>query len=658
MASRRGGFVIADSAAFELLRGRAFSLGPTAAAFASPALAFLVVLALAFFDGGYWPTAWGWSGLALAWITALALVLREEPRAGRFDLAFVAALAAVFVWILVSAAWSQSGGRSVLESQRALVYLVGVAAFLLLGRRRHYRGLVAAIWASTALVAAYALSTKLFPGSFERFDPIDGLRLSNPIGYWNALGAFCALGALLAIGIAAHAGLTAVRMLAAGSLPVLLVTLYFTFGRGPWLALGCGALVLFALESRRLQVALVGLVLAVPTGLALAVAYGSDALTETGRSLDAAIEAGRTLAVVVVLAAVGAAFAVLVLAWAERRVQPSAGLRRAFGVVLLALVIGPAALGVIRAGGPLELPDRLRDGFTSPSVAVPVGESVNQRLFSISGTGRDIQWRVAWDQFQERPLVGTGAGTYELHWVAKRPLPAKVRDVHNLYLETLAELGIVGMGLLGLALAVPLAAAFVARRRALVPAAAAAYVAYLAHAAVDWDWEFPALTLAALLCGGSIVIAARGEVPPLSTRVRAAGVAAALVVSAFALVGLIGSSALEEGWDALERGQPARALDEAKTAERWSPWSSDPLRLAAAAVSLDEDDAAARAYLRRAVERDPGDWNLWFDLAQVSEGARERSALARALRLNPLGPELGQYLQANEIPRADLPGTP
>ncbi|MCP9485431.1 MAG: O-antigen ligase family protein, partial [Gaiellaceae bacterium MAG52_C11] len=588
----------------------------------------------------------------------LPLLLREAPRLGPFDLAFVGGLAAVLLWVLASALWSSSPGRSILESQRALVYVAGVAALLLLGRSPRYRSVITALWAAVALAAAYALTTKLLPGTFEGFDSIAGYRLSDPIGYWNALGAFCALGILLAIGLATHSGSTAVRALAAGSLPLLLVTLYFTFSRGAWLGLGAGGLALVVFESRRLRVAAVGLPLSVPAGLALAAAYRSEALTERGASLERAIGAGRDLGYLVLLATSASLLIGLGLTWAERRIEPPARLRLWFAALLLVVILGAGGFGLVRVGGPVEFIESTSDGFRAPPIPVPVGESANQRLFSLSNSGRIIQWRVAREQFAQRRLVGTGAGTHELYWVANRPIAAKVRDAHSLYLETLAELGIVGMGLLGFALAVPVAAAFVARRRPLVPAALAAYVVYLAHATVDWDWELPAVTLAALFCGGSIVLAARGEVAALSTRARAAGVAAALVVSAFALVGLIGSSALEEGWNALERGETAGALDEAEVAERWSPWASEPLRLAAAAASLDEDDAAAHVYLRQAAERDPDDWNVWFDLAQVSEGAEARSALGRALRLNPLGPELAQYLEANGIRRANLPGAP
>ncbi|HYT50946.1 MAG TPA: hypothetical protein VEL10_01935 [Gaiellaceae bacterium] len=55
--------------------------------------------------------------------------------------------------------------------------------------------------------------------------------------------------------------------------------------------------------------------------------------------------------------------------------------------------------------------------------------------------------------------------------------PAKVRDAHSLYVETLAELGPIGLALLSAALVVPLVAAVRARRHPLsVPADSVALV--------------------------------------------------------------------------------------------------------------------------------------------------------------------------------------
>jgi hypothetical protein len=74
-----------------------------------------------------------------------------------------------------------------------------------------------------------------------------------------------------------------------------------------------------------------------------------------------------------------------------------------------------------------------------------------------------------------------------------------VRDAHSLYLETLAELGIVGF-LAVLALFGGVAACV--RDQAAIGAGLAAWAV---HAGVDWDWEMPALTLVAVLLAGAAI---------------------------------------------------------------------------------------------------------------------------------------------------------
>src|SRR5207245_8066339 len=106
-------------------------------------------------------------------------------------------------------------------------------------------------------------------------------------------------------------------------------------------------------------------------------------------------------------------------------------------------------------------------------------------------------------------------------------------------------LGPVGLLVLAVALGTPLVAAVRIRRRALAPAVAGAYVAFLAHAALDWDWEMTGLTLSALLCGGALAVAARTDAPsrPLTARARAAGIALVVPLVAFVFVLHVGNTA-------------------------------------------------------------------------------------------------------------------
>ena len=621
----------------------ALAAAPTLRSVASPntvaaLLGFLVVAPLAASDGGYWPTTWGWTAFGLCWIALVALVLRERIRFAGAERLFLGVLAAFLAWVLISVLWTSSVGRTVLEGERMLVYVVAILAAFVLVRTRSYPALLGGVWAAICLVCMYALATRLLPERLGVFDPVAGYRLSEPIGYWNALGLFACLGSLLALGFASRSPLRIVRPLAAASLLVTLPTMYFTFSRGAWIALGVGLAAAIALDPRRLQFALTALALAVAPALALALAYRSEALTHPGASLAAASHEGHRLALALIALAAVNASAAVALELGERRVTVPAGVRRAFGIVLTLILIAAILSVFVRYGSPPTLAQRAYDTFSKPTAR---STDLNRRLFTLSSRGRLLAWKAAWADFEDHPLRGSGAGTYELYWVRHRPVPTKVRDAHSLYLETLAELGPIGLLMLGGGLLMPVAAAIRARQSALIPAAFGAYVAFLLHAGIDWDWEMTAITIAALFCGMALLIAARaGPVHRLSRDSRLAVMAALLVLAAGSFVAAIGNAAIAAGRTAADNGEPEKAEADARKAMRWMPWSSEPWQLAGEAQLVRGDLANARATLRTAIDKDPDDWELWLDLSLASRGRGRRVAAARAVRLNPLGPEL------------------
>jgi O-antigen ligase len=138
-----------------------------------------------------------------------------------------------------------------------------------------------------------------------------------------------------------------------------------------------------------------------------------------------------------------------------------------------------------------------------------LGSTGGQSL-SLVGQNRPHYWQVGWSDFEDHPVLGSGAGTYGAYWLAHRPVAEFVQDAHSLYIETLAELGPIGLALLLGALALPFAA-LRRRREPLVAGALGAYVAFLMHAAVDWDWEMPAVTLVALCAGTVLLVDARAS---------------------------------------------------------------------------------------------------------------------------------------------------
>jgi hypothetical protein len=602
-----------------------------------PALtAFAPVVGLAGAQGGYFPSAWGWATFPLLWVAALALVLRERVRLSGSEKAFLGLLVALTGWILLSASWSVASAPSILESQRGLLYVAGVAAVLFVMRSRDLPRLLGGLLAAICAIAAFSLATRLFPDRVGVYDGTSGYRLAQPIGYWNGLAIFTGMGALLALGFACRGRSLVVRATAAFAPMLLLPTFYFTFGRAAWIALAAGAVFAVAIDPRRLQL-LAGFLLLLPLpALGVWLASRETGLTHAGTPLNQAVHDGHRLAwILIVLGALNATVA-LAFAVVERRIEPAIWARRAFAAGILLVVVGGLAAVFVRYGAPTTLAHKGYQAFKAP--APHVQSNLNKRLLNFSGNGRADLWRIAWDDARAHSVLGAGAGTYERYFLAHQPAGVgRVRDAHGLYVETLAELGPFGLIFLVGALVLPLSVLGAARRHPLVPAAAGAYAAYLVHTGVDWDWELPAVTLTGLLCGAGLLIAARGShrSPRLSPSTRWVAVVALVVAAGFAAVGLVGNTALSRSNVARQDGDWARAARDARHAKTWMPWSPRPwvaLGQAQLGAGLVAD---ARASFRKAISMDRGDWELWYRLASASRGKERHHALEQAARLFP-----------------------
>jgi len=84
-------------------------------------------------------------------------------------------------------------------------------------------------------------------------------------------------------------------------------------------------------------------------------------------------------------------------------------------------------------------------------------------------SGRLLLWSAAWSSFLGRPILGHGPGTFTYEGV---------NWTHNLYLQTLAEMGVVGLLALLLLLCVGLSAGWAARRSGYGAAAFAALLGF------------------------------------------------------------------------------------------------------------------------------------------------------------------------------------
>jgi O-antigen ligase len=613
--------------------------GPASSTLASMlpfAVALVPVLGLAAAQGGYFPTSWGWASVPLLWVGAIALAVRDRVRLNRFERVFLGSLVGLAAWIALSISWTAAVGPTVVELERVLVYVAVVSAALLLARGRHARHLLGGVLAAIALICTFSLLTRLVPDRIGVFDGTAIYRLAQPIGYWNGLGLFAAMGALIALGFAARARTPLVRAAAGAILVVFPLTLYFTFGRGAWLALAAGVVAAIAFDPRRLQLIFSALVLGPLPAVAVWAASRERGLTHGGTALVTAAHDGHRIAVVVLALAAGNAVVSFALAHASSRISISPALRLGFSALVVLGVLAAAGVVFGRYGDPATIARHAYASFKAPPPQVQ--GNLNRRLLSFSGNGRADLWRIAWSDAKRHPLLGSGPGTYERYFLLHQPLDVgRVRDAHGLYVETLAELGPFGLALLVATLLTPLVAMKAARRHPLAPAAAGAYVAYLVHTGVDWDWELAAVTLAGLVCGASILLFGRRWRPPqpLGTATRWVASGVAVAAAFFAALALVGEAALSRSAAARERGEPIRAANAADRAQTLMPWSPRPWQALGRAQLAAGFPAEARRSFRKAIAKDPGDWQIWYDLARATHGRAQRLALTHAQALIP-----------------------
>lgn len=132
---------------------------------------------------------------------------------------------------------------------------------------------------------------------------------------------------------------------------------------------------------------------------------------------------------------------------------------------------------------------------------------LNLRFLTLSPNGRGPIWRVALDDFQRHPLVGSGAGSYAWVWTTREPALDPVSEAHSLYLETAAELGVIGVALLAVLLLAPLFEAWQARRSAAVAVITGAYVVFLIQWIADWTFALPGVSVVAMTLAGCLLAA-------------------------------------------------------------------------------------------------------------------------------------------------------
>jgi O-antigen ligase len=631
-------------------------------------LGFVLVGYLALEGGGYDAVVRGEVGIALWWIVLLGaatgvLGLRWSK------LGWTAAgLFTGYVLLTgLATTWTESSERTIAELGRASAHLAVLALGLSAVAGKSVRPVLNGLTCAIGGVGVLAALSRMQPGWFPENDQLELLadsahRLSYPLNYWNGLGAFMAMGVPLLLSAAAGARSRLAQALAAAAIPFACLTLYFTVSRGGTLALLVAVAVYFALHGERLWMLPTLIVGAVSSAVLIAAAGQRDALGD-GLITGAALAQGDELLVVAIVVAAGAGLlqvaAGLLVRHAHRPAWTQVPRRRAATITAVATVV-LAALALSLGAG-----ERVSDSwqeFKSVSGAAgsrDPGESaadVFQRLDTVSGNGRYQVWMSAVDAMETDPLKGLGPGTFEFWWARNSTIPSFLRDAHSLVFETLAELGIPGLVLLGGMLLLMLVAGAVRTVRAdpdtrtRLAAATAAFAAFVVSASIDWSWELFVLPAAALLLGAVILVGSRSdwddeERPrPAPIPLRAGVAFASLLAIVCVAIPLAGVSAVRESQARVAAGELEPALEEARKAEQTQPYAATPALQRALVLEEAGDLAGALEAGVRATREEPTNWRTWLVRSRLEVRSGDSVAAVRSIRkaraLNPRSPLL------------------
>jgi hypothetical protein len=449
---------------------------------------------LAFYSGGFFDKP-RLVAAAVAWALVLLVALvspRPLPRSRSGQLALLG-LFLLTGWVTLSIVWAPLGNRAQDDAQRLLLYLgFMIAGAALLRGPLVRRWLEPTVVLGAFVVIAYGLSERMLPKAINLASSVTGNgRLEQPLTYWNAEGLLAAIGLVLAVRVAADARREPwLRSASAAAGVALGLGAYLSYARGALGAIAVGLVVLLALAPElrptlRAAVTILG-------GATIASLVANSSSTVKSLSTRSASEGLVMLCVLVLLMVAAAVIAPRV---PRRPIPlPSLGSRRP------AVVLG-ISIALLVAGGLVLAATEGKPEGTSPAPGATA-----KRLGSID-SNRYRYWQEAGKTFRRHPLIGIGSGGFQVEWLEVKNRYDASGDAHSLYLETAAELGVVGAAILLLFLGGVAGSVVKLYRVHRGPAAglAAGLAAWAFHAGLDWDWEMPAVSLPALLLAAAAI---------------------------------------------------------------------------------------------------------------------------------------------------------
>ena len=596
-------------------------------------------------DGFYDITVWGPSTVGVAAVAvAAAAATSAKPRL--LPVLAVAGLLGLWLWSWLSASWAESADQAYMVAGRWALYAAGLAALLLLMRTTLERWLPLIFATLGVLVVAGYVVLRMLDGDVEAL--FFGGRLRDPLGYVNGQAGYFLLGFWPCVALAEQDRSKVLAGLGAASALVLASLLVLSQTRGVLPATAASALVVVALVPGRPR-----RIFAL-AAIALGLVAISGPLLDVYRNLPEGQAADPELVKLAARRIILAALVVGVL-WAAAQALLQRGtahgsaaagwLRQAERFLAAGVVVVALLAAVVALGNPVDKVRQQYDDF----VNLRVDQSDSTRFLSGGGYRYDY-WRVAWLEFKDAPLIGQGAGNYDDLYFVERRTNEDIRQPHSLEMQTLAELGLIGMLFLLLFVGAVIAGLWRQSRRArelperriVAVAAGGAFVAWLAHTSVDWLHNIPGVTGIALCAAAALVSpwARRRGRARASARIAVGAVVALFAVLAADSVGRLAYAEKDrmDARDAL-RSDPVEALRLANRSFAYNDKSVPALYIRGAAYARLGRYRDARAALLQAAEIEPRNhltWALLGDLAARRGKLKQAKAYYRhSLALNP-----------------------
>ena len=379
-------------------------------------------------------------------VAGTVLFARVSPRPyGTWATALLVAFTALTT---LSVVWSVQPDYSWQDAGRMLAYSAFFAAAVALARVAPGRwpAVLGGVILAAAVVCGYALLTKVFPDQLDASDVY--ARLRAPYSYWNAIGLTAAMGAIGCMWLGARrAGHALISALAYPVMGLMLLTLMLAYSRGALVALALGAAVWFCIAPIRLRGAAVLLVGAAGAAGVVAWDFSKHAISSDNVALGARTAAGHQLGALIAAMLILLTLAGLLIGFCTGRRAPSMLTRRRAGALLLSIL----AFAVVGFLGALAASHRGLSGsvthafhsLTDPNARVP---NTPGRLTAVSSV-RARYWQEALKVFEADPVLGAGAEGYATARLRYRTAPIEVRHAHGYVVQTLADLGLVGLAL-------------------------------------------------------------------------------------------------------------------------------------------------------------------------------------------------------------------